>query len=95
MEDEVRLSDISKSYRDVAEIIGVDAFLKLCKVYGGSSMYLPTERAVLKPLRDKKIKREFNGSNLRSLSLKYGICETHIRKILFEGLNEGRKNKEV
>lgn len=84
MENEIRLEDISNSYKEIAEIIGIEAFIKLCRVYGGSSMYFPTARAVLKPIRDKNIKKEFNGSNLRALSLKYDICETQIRKILFK-----------
>lgn len=80
----VRLEDIPNSYREIAVAIGIDAFMKLCKMLGGSSMYFPTSRTVLRPIRDENIKREFNGSNLRELSLKYDICETQIRKILFK-----------
>ena len=84
VENTIKLEDIPNAYRDVAQIVGVDAYIQLCKVLGGSSMYFPTARTILKPIRDEQIKREFNGSNFRSLSLKHGICETQIRKILFK-----------
>lgn len=80
----IRLEDIPISYREVASMVGLDNFINLCKVFGGSSMYFPTSRTILKPIRDENIKREFDGSNIRDLSLKYGICETQIRKILFK-----------
>lgn len=80
----IKLEDVPKSYQDVANAIGIDAFIKLCRLFGGSSMYFPTARTILKPIRDEQIRKEFNGSNYRDLSLKYGICETQIRKILFK-----------
>jgi Mor family transcriptional regulator len=83
-ENYIRLEDIPSSYRDIASIVGVDSFIEICKLFGGNSMYFPTARTILKPVRDENIKRGFNGSNIRELSLKYGICETQIRKILFK-----------
>lgn len=80
----IRLEDIPSSYRDIVKVVGVDSFIELCKLFGGSSMYFPTARTILKPVRDENIKREFNGSNIRELSLKHSICETQIRKILFK-----------
>lgn len=80
----IGLEDIPSSYRDIANIVGVDSFIEICKLFGGSSMYFPTARTILKPVRDKNIKNEFDGSNIRELSLRYGICETQIKKILFK-----------
>lgn len=82
MKDCLSIKDIPNSYRDIAATIGVDSFVKLCSLLGGTSMYIPTRRTILKPVRDTNIKREFTGSNHRELSLKYGICETQVRKIL-------------
>ncbi|SHH41947.1 Mor transcription activator family protein [Tepidibacter thalassicus] len=82
MKNTLKLEDIPVSYRDIADTVGVDSFIKLCKRFGGTNMYVPTPRSVFKPIRDANIKKEFNGSNYRELSLKYGICETQIRKIL-------------
>lgn len=80
----IKLEDIPGSYREIATIVGLDNFINLCRVFGGSSMYFPTARTILKPVRDESIKNEFNGANIRELSTKYGICETQIRKIIFK-----------
>lgn len=80
----IKLEDIPIAHRAVAKIVGVDAFINLCREFGGSTLYLPTTRKVLKPVRDEEIKREFNGSNIRELATKHGICETQVRKILFK-----------
>ena len=50
-------------YKDIAEVIGIDNFYKLTKVVGGATIYLPKPESITRPVRDARIKAEFNGYN--------------------------------
>ena len=75
------INDIPDSIKDVVEVIGIDAFKDLVKLAGGSNLYIPNESNLVKPIRNRKIKEEFNG-NYRDISIKYGISEVQARNIV-------------
>ncbi|MBQ3422289.1 MAG: DNA-binding protein [Romboutsia sp.] len=75
------INDIPDSIKDVVEVIGIDAFKGLVKIAGGSNLYIPNESNLVKPIRNRKIKEEFNG-NYRDISIKYGISEVQARNIV-------------
>ena len=50
---------------------------------GGSSIYIPKEQTLILSLRNKNIKKEFNG-DIKILSRKYQISQSQIRNILKE-----------
>ena len=75
------INDIPDSIKDVVEVIGIDAFKGLVKNAGGSNLYIPNESNLVKPIRNRKIKEEFNG-NYRDISIKYGISEVQARNIV-------------
>ena len=75
------INDIPDSIKDVVEVIGIDAFKGLVKIAGGSNLYIPNESNLVKPIRNRKIKEEFNGS-YRDISIKYGISEVQARNIV-------------
>ena len=74
-------NDIPDSVKDVVEVIGIDAFKGLVKLAGGSNLYIPNESNLIKPIRNRRIKEEFNGS-YRDISMKYGISEVQARNII-------------
>ena len=74
-------SDVPDSIKDVVDVIGMDAFKDLVKLAGGSNLYIPNESNLVKPIRNRKIKEEFNG-NYRDISIKYGISEVQARNIV-------------
>lgn len=73
--------DLPESLIDIEEIIGLDNVKELIKLVGGSSVYIPSENSVLKPVRNKIIKNNFNG-NYKELSRKFGISEVQVRNIV-------------
>ena len=68
--------------RELAEIIGLDAYKKLIRHYGGNQLYIQQVDSVLKDLRDKELNEKFDGSNYKELSREYGISEMTIRDIV-------------
>jgi Mor family transcriptional regulator len=74
--------DLQDSFYDIADEIGLDTFVKLCELCGGSSLYIPTMKSLLKPVRNRVIKESFDGGNYKELARKYNITEVQVRKII-------------
>ena len=70
--------------RELADVIGLEAYKKLIRHYGGNQLYIQQVDSVLKDLRDKELNEKFDGSNYKELSREYGISEMTIRDIVAE-----------
>ena len=81
MLDYLTKDDLPESLRDVVDVIGLDSVKELIRLAGGSSLYIPSENSVTKPVRNKIIKEAFNG-NYKQLSRKFGISEVQVRNIV-------------
>lgn len=76
------IEQLSGDQRELAEIVGLEAYQKLVANYGGSSVYVNKSDTLTRPERNAEIKRKFNGANYRELAKEYGFSETGIRKII-------------
>ena len=76
--------------RQIAEEIGVDKLLLLCELLGGTTLYWPQLDTVLRPVRERRIKAEFNGYNYDALAIKYGISAKWVRQICGSPYPEGQ-----
>lgn len=59
MIDKLTIDDVPENLKSVACSIGIDAFRSLIKCAGGTSVYLPSERCITKPVRDRVIRESF------------------------------------
>ena len=86
------LDDLREEQKQIAEVIGVDAYLDLTRAFGGTSIYIAKAEEILKRAdRDRQIREEFNGNNYAQLALKYGLTEVWIRNIVYDKAAEIRK----
>ena len=83
---EINPEELPPAYRDLSKLIGIENTFVVAKHYQGTGLYLPKLDGVLADLRNKKIKREFNGGNYKELAIKYGLTERWVREIV--GVNE-------
>ena len=79
-------------YLKIATAIGVDGFYKLTEAIGGATVYIPKPDALLRPVRDEHIKKEFNGWNHIELARKYDVTERWVRHLCGPKLVEGQLN---
>ena len=64
MLDKLTIEDIkNEEQKNLAIIIGIDAYINLVKNYGGTNIYILKSDSLIKDIRDKKIRSEFNGYN--------------------------------
>ena len=73
------------SQKELADVIGVEATLKLCEVWGGdSSKYIPKNDKVKARLRDMEIRDKFANGNYKVSYIKdqYGLSGQMVRNIV-------------
>lgn len=79
---ELTLDDLQQQHREYAEVIGIDNLLKLSDNFGGTSIYIPQRRELMKNKIYAAIYKEFDGSNLPELTQKYGVSKSTVYKIV-------------
>lgn len=84
--------EVDSFSRQIAETIGIENYLRLTEVCGGNTIYIPKIDSLVKPLRDRKLREDFNGYNYMELSRKYNISERWIRELCGDGYPAGQMN---
>ncbi len=79
----LKVENLNGIYSDLADLLDVDAVLKLHRQYRGTQIFFPME-LFSKEYIFSRIAEEYNGRNIRELAIKYGYTEKWIRKILNE-----------
>jgi len=83
MINKLTIDDVPENLKSVAYAIGIDAFRSLIKCAGGTSVYLPSERCITKPVRDRVIRESFCG-DYKEMAIRFGISEVRVRRIVGE-----------
>lgn len=84
MLDRLTLADLDEDQRMLADTIGLESYKVLVQQYGGAYLYIRKEESLVKDIRDKQIRAEYNGRNLRDLAKHYRLSEMQVRNILYE-----------
>lgn len=85
----VSLDDLKPEQREMAELLGLDAFLLLVEYYSGTYIYIPKADMVTLPIRDRVICEQYNGDNANELALKWNLSISRICEIV------ANKHKEI
>lgn len=80
---------LNGAYSDLAEIIGIDAVLKIHATYRGQQIFYPLDLLSKEFIR-KQIIEEYNGHNVKQLATKYGYTEKWVKKILKDHIDGGQ-----
>lgn len=79
--DGITLDDLYGQQRDIAELIGLDAYTKLVERYSGEQIYICKYSELLKILRDRKIRAAYTGYNAAALAHQYDLSVRQIQQI--------------
>lgn len=80
-EQQIRIEDLFGNQREIAEIIGIDGYIGLTKIFGGDMIYIQKYTEVQKIQRNKEIRSKFNGYNADKLAKEYDLTERYIRSL--------------
>ena len=78
------LNDI---YREIGEKLGLDTAINIYQMYKGQQITFPVHLFNAKRIQHSIIK-EYDGTNIRVLALKYGYSEKTIRRMIKDSLEE-------
>lgn len=90
--EKLTLDDLQQQHREYAEVIGLDNLLKLADTFGGTSIYIPQRRELMKNKIYAAIYKEFDGSNLQQLTQKYGVSKSTVYKIVQDKIGHCKWN---
>lgn len=80
---DVTVDMLPEAHRKFAEVIGVEATLKLCAYFGGGPVYVPTIDTAHAVARNQLIRREFaRGARVTRLADRYGLTERMVQQIV-------------
>jgi len=85
------INNIKGVQKEIIELIGMDAYVKLCKRFGGHVVYIGEYDKIQNDQRNKEIISKFDGGNYYRLADEYGLSERSVRYIIDE---YARKLKE-
>ena len=74
-------------YKEVSEKLGMDAAMEIYRMFKGQQISFPMR--FFNPERLQQIiVQEYDGTNVKTLAIKYGYSEKSIRRIIKDRLNE-------
>lgn len=79
---DLEYEDLPDQHKKLADIIGVEATVKLCEACGGMACYIPVTEGLYVAARHKAIRRDYNGQNVAKLARKYNLSVRAIQLIV-------------
>ena len=90
VENKIKLDDLYGLQKDIAEVIGIENFIKLSKNFGGDDIYIQKYSELIKIQRNSEIREKFNGYNSDELAKEYDLSERYVRMICSDLIDDIR-----
>lgn len=84
---EIESENLCGIYRDIANLLGVEAAMKIHSACRGTQVTFPVHFFTKDFIADQII-LEYDGTNIKKLASKYGYSEKWVRKIIKERKND-------
>ena len=99
---EIRKEDLPEIYREIFDVFmkvvpeaeAITIVDRFADMFGGQQIYFGKKEHLLRMLRDRAIREEFNGGNIRELAKKYKLTAAQIRVIVSKKVNKKLLNHE-
>lgn len=92
---DLTIEDLQEQHRDFAEALGMENLIKLSEHFGGTSIYVPQRRELVKQRVYGLIRKEYDGTNIKELASRYDVSESTVynvvRDILLRGAAKRRR----
>lgn len=74
-------------YKEISEKLGMDAAMEIYRMFKGQQISFPMR--FFNPTRVQEcILQEYDGTNIKTLAIKYGYSEKTVRRIIRESLED-------
>lgn len=79
---QLTMDDLHGNDRDMAEVIGLDAYIKLSEVYGGTTPYIAVSEKLEYRVAKRLATEEYDGTNAAQLARRYGMSERYVQRLV-------------
>lgn len=79
--DKIKCEDLNGAYNEIAELLGIEAAVKLHETFRGQQLTFPVH-LFCKDFIERQIIEAYNGSNIKQLATRFGYSEKWIREIV-------------
>ena len=73
---------LNEPVKTLYDVLGFDGLYELSSLYGGDRLYIPLQTSIFSNCLRQSLLDEFDGSNQRELSAKYGFCARTVYNIV-------------
>lgn len=88
---QIVLEDLADTQREIAELIGLENYIRLSKRFGGDNgLYIQKYSEISKNARNREIRKKYNGYNIPMLANLYNLSERQIRTIISDDSDSGQ-----
>ena len=78
----IHIPTIAIAEHKLAELLGMEDYTQLCRLYGGGNISVPRAAKAYRSLRNQGILRDFSkGSSQSAIALKVGLTERQVNAI--------------
>lgn len=91
----LQIEDLQEQHQEFAEVLGMDNLIRLSEHFGGTSIYVPQKRELIKLKIFGLIRQEYDGTNIKELANKYDLSESTVYNVLRDMLLKGAAKKEA
>lgn len=82
--DAMDCADLPELLQTLAGAIGLANVLELCRIFGGTSLYVPKLDSVALPAKKRLVRKRFTGNNHRELAKQFALSERAVYDIVME-----------
>lgn len=80
--ESLTVDDLQGQHREIAEAVGIEGMIRLSKTFGGNPVYIPEMPKLIRNKVYRMILEEYDGTNIKDLAVKYGVCKSTVYNIL-------------
>lgn len=92
---ELTIEDLQEQHKDFAEVLGMENLIRLSEHFGGTSIYVPQRRELVKQRVYGMIRKEYDGTNIKELAGKYEVSESTVYNVVRDILMRGAEKREA
>lgn len=87
--------DLQEQHKQIALAVGIEGLKKLTDAFGGTAVYIPQRRELLKNKVYKMILNGYDGTNIRELAVAYGVSESTVYNVVRDKLAKGSARHQI
>ena len=95
----ITLDNLAPAQREIAEVVGLDAYVALPRFINGDTIYIPKYDSLYTDAqrieRDEEIIAKFDGYNFDELRQEYGLCMRSLYNIIPSGVRRSKRNGPI